>query len=116
MHHAQRSGCCEFNGKVAVADAIQAVLAHTSLALLIDHAQTDGHALAVKRISGASQCGRTQGQAVGAATHIGHAFSITRKHFDISQQMMGKAHGLRHLQMREAWQDNFHIALSHFNQ
>jgi hypothetical protein len=47
VHHAQARGGAEFDGKVAVAHGVQAVLAHAGAALRIDHAQRARHALAV---------------------------------------------------------------------
>ena len=102
MHHAQRRGGAELDGEVAVAHAVQAVLAHLRHTVFIDHAQAAGHTLAVQRVSGASEGGAAQGQAVGAAAHIAQAFFVAGEHLDIGQQVVRKAHGLCHLQMREA--------------
>ena len=46
---------------------------------------------------GASQCGGSQRQSVGSAAHIAHTLSVACKHFNVSQQMMREANGLRHL-------------------
>ena len=116
MHHAQRGSSGELDGEVAVAHAVQAVLADLRLAAGIDHAQGAGHALAVQGVGGAGQGRRAQGQAVGAAAHVGQALGVAGEHLHIGQQVVSKAHRLGHLQVGEAGQDDFHVFLGHINQ
>ena len=116
VHHAQAGGGGEFNREVAVAHAVQAVLADLCVAVFIDHAQCAGHAFVVQRVGGASQSGTAQRQAVGAAAHVAHPLGIACKHFHVGQQVVGKAHGLGHLQVGEAGQDDFDVFLSHFHE
>jgi hypothetical protein len=68
MAQAGRGG--EFDGEVAVAHGVQAVLAHAF------HAQRGGHALAVQRVAGAGQRGGAQRQAVDAAAHVLQALGV----------------------------------------
>jgi hypothetical protein len=58
--------------------------------------------LAVQRVAGAGQRGGAQRQAVDALAHVGQALGVARKHLHIGQQVVAKAHRLRHLQVGEA--------------
>ena len=115
VHHAQAGRSGEFDGEVAVAHAVQAVLANLGVACIIDHAQRARHALAVQRVSGAGQSSAAQRQAVGAAAHVAHALGIPAEHLDIGQQVVRKAHGLRLLQVGKAGHDDFDVLLGHIN-
>ena len=84
--------------------------------MFVNHAQRLGHVLAVQRVGGARQRGGSQRQAVGATPHVLHALHITGEHLDIGQQVVRKAHRLRHLQMGEARQDDLHVPLCHAQQ
>ncbi|OBQ32014.1 MAG: hypothetical protein AN485_22620, partial [Anabaena sp. MDT14b] len=116
VHHAQAGRSGEFDGEVAVAHAVQAVLANLCVAVFVDHAQGAGYAFAVQRVGGARQSCRAQRQAVGAAAHVAHALGIPTEHLDIGQQMVRKAHRLGHLQVGEARHDDFDVLLSHLDQ
>ena len=116
MHHHQTRGGGEFDGEVAVAHGVQAVLAHAGFALVIHHAQRARHALAVERVGGAGQRGAAQRQLVDTAAHVAHALLVAREHLHIRQQVVRKAHRLRHLQVGEAGQDDVDVFLGHLDQ
>ena len=116
VHHAQAGGGGEFNRKVAVAHGVQAVLADLRPALLVDHAQRACHPFPVQRVGGAGQCGAAQRQAVGAPADIRQSLGVAAEHLHIGQQVVAKAHWLRHLQVGEARHDQIHMALGHVHQ
>ena len=113
MHHDERGGGGKFNGEVAVADGVQAVLAHAGPALFIDHAQRAGDAFAVERVGCARQGGAAQGQLVHALSDVLHAGFVAGEHFDVGQQVVGEADGLGHLQVGKAGEDGVYVALGH---
>ncbi|GAD22464.1 hypothetical protein AVS7_02224, partial [Acidovorax sp. MR-S7] len=80
------------------------------------HAQRAGHALAVQRVGGAGQRGAAQGQHVHALSRVAHALLVACEHLHVGQQVVGEAHGLRHLQVGEARQDHLHVLLGHLDQ
>ena len=61
-----------------------------------------GDALAVQRIAGAGQRGRTERQPVRAPAHVGQPFGVAREHLDVGQQVVREAHRLRDLHVRVA--------------
>ncbi len=116
VHHAQAGGSGEFDGKVAVADGIQAVLTDLWQALRIDHAQCGSYPLAIQRVAGARQSRRAQRQAVDPGANLLQALGIAAEHFHISQHVVAKAYRLRHLQMGKAGHDHVGMALCHCQQ
>ena len=113
MHHNQARRRCEFNGEVAVAHRVKAVLAYLGFAMLVHHVQSTGHASPIKRVGGARQGGRAQRQAVDSFAHVGQAFSVSRQHFHIGQQVVSKTHGLGYLQVGKARKNDVYVAFSH---
>ena len=116
VHHGQAGCCGELNRKVAVTHGVQAVLADLRQALCIHHTERARDHFAVQRVAGAGQCGGAQRQAVDTAAHVGHPFGVAAEHLDVGQHVVAKTHGLRHLQVGEAGQDDLHVFLGNVHQ
>ncbi len=110
MHHRDRGPRAELDREVAVADGIEAVHAQAV------EAERLGDARAVERIAGAGESRSAERQLVDTLAHVRETLAIAREHLDIRQQVMRKAHRLRDLQVREAGQDGFGVALCHGQQ
>ena len=113
VHHDQAGSGGEFDREIPIRNGIQAVLAQTGLATLVDHAQAARHMGPVQRIAGAGQGRCAQGKAVDAAAHILKSLGVAGKHLDIGQQVVPHTHRLGHLQVREARQDGVGVLGRH---
>ena len=116
VHHAQRCGSAELDGKVTVTDGVERVLADLSLAGVIDHAESPGDTLTVQRVAGARKRGSPQRQPVGASAHLKHAFSVAPEHLHVSQQVVPEADRLCHLEVGKAGQNHLGISLGNIEQ
>jgi hypothetical protein len=111
VHHAQAGSRREFDGEVTVAHGVQAVLAHAV------HAEGFRHALAVQRVGGAGESGADPSGSTLVRRRTSCMRSASRvEHLHVGQQVVGKAHGLGHLQVGEAGQDDVHVLLRHLHQ
>ena len=79
-------------------------------------AQRPRHALAVHRVAGAGQRRRAQRQPVGAPAQVGQSLGVAREHLHIGQQVVAKAHRLRHLHVGEAGHHRVGMRVGQFDQ
>ena len=110
MGHHQRRGSAEFDGKIAVGNGVERILADGF------EAKFPRHGLAVDREGGAGQCGGAQRQPIDAAAAVGETLAVAAQHFEIGQQMVAEGHRLGHLQMREAGQGRVNMGFRRVEQ
>ena len=110
MRHDQRGASGEFDGKVAIRNCVQRVLAYAV------KAQQFSHHFAPDRIAGAGQGCRAKWQAIHAFAAIVQAFHIAFEHLEIRHQMMRKTDRLRDLQVGETGHDGAGMVLGEIKQ
>ena len=110
MDHRDAGEGDELDREVAVADRVQAVFAQPV------EAELARHGFPVQWVAGAGQRGRAQRQAVAAFADIGQALGVAREHLHIGQQVVRKAHRLRHLKMGETWHHGVGVDCRDFDQ
>ena len=100
VHHRQRGGGAEFDGEVAVGNAVQRVAGYR-----IEAQQLAGQA-AVDRVGGAGQGGTAQRHAVDPLAAVEQALAVAAEHLEPGQQVVAEGHRLGGLQMGEAGHDH----------
>ena len=110
MGHDQRGSGAEFDGKVAVRDGVQRVVAD------ILETERGGDVLTIDRESGAGQGGGAQRQAVDAFSAILHALGIAPEHFHVRHHVVSEGDRLRHLQVGEARHDGLGMLIGQVQQ
>ena len=110
MRHQQCRKAAELDGKVPVADGVQAVLAGP-----IKAQQPGGHR-AIDGVGGARQGRGTQGHHVDPLATILQALAIPYQHFVPGQQVVPEGDRLGGLQMGEAGHDGLRLALGQVQQ
>ena len=109
VHHDERGGRAEFNGKVAVGNAVERVLGNGF------EAEEFGREFAVDRVGRTGKRGRAEGAAVDAVTQVKETFAVAFEHFDVGEHVVAERHGLGDLHVREARHDHVGTGLGLVN-
>ena len=99
VHGADAGGGQEFEGEIAVGDAIERIGGRAV------EAEGGGGHVAVDGKGGAGEGGRPERAFVHADAGVVEAGAVTGQHFDIGQHVVAPGHGLGGLQMGEAGHD-----------
>ncbi|MCY1421274.1 hypothetical protein D9M71_369240 [compost metagenome] len=105
MHHRQGRGGAEFDGEVAVGNAVQRVAGDRF------EAQQFTGDRPVDGVGGAGQRGAAQRHAVGALAAVDQALVVAAEHFEPGQQVVAEGDRLGGLQVGEAGHDGVGFAL-----
>jgi hypothetical protein len=110
MHQDQAGGAGKLNGKVAIANPIQAVA--------IDplEPQQVGRVMTVNGKRGPRQCSTAQGRNVHPLVDILQSFPVALGHVKIGQQMMGQTDWLGSLQMGITGDERFNMVFGQLQQ
>ena len=99
VHHRQAGGGAEFDGEVAVGDAVQGVTANR-----VEAQQLAGD-LALDRVGGAGQGRRAERHAVDPLAAVDQALVVAAEHLEPGQQVVAEGHRLGGLQVGETGHD-----------
>ncbi len=110
MHHRHGGGGAEFDGEVAIGDAVQRVAGNR-----FETQQLAGD-FPLDRVGGAGQCGRAERHAVGALAAVDQALVVAAEHLEPGQQVMAEGHRLGGLQVGEAGHDGVGFGLGETQQ
>ena len=99
MHHRHRRSCAEFDGEIAIGNAVQRVAGNG-----LETQQLAGD-FALDRVRRARQRSAAERHAVGALAAVDQTLVIAREHFEPGHQVMAEGHWLGGLQMSEAGHD-----------
>src|ERR1043166_4764052 len=105
MDEEDRRGGDEFERKIAVADAVDAVFRNAR------EAEQPGNIAAIDRQRRARERAGAEREDVDALQAIAHALGVALEHLGVREQMVREEHRLRALEMRVAGHDDVDMAL-----
>ena len=105
MHHDEGGGSTEFDGEVAIGNAVERILGDRL------EAQEFRGVFAVDRVGRAGERGGSEGRRVDAVTEVKETRTVALEHLDVGEHVVAEGHGLGNLHVREARHDDAVVLL-----